>query len=226
MSPPDTAAVMLLIMHLVALGVACIIFGVMLYLHRRHLRNLPTESLPETVKGSDSNLRPASWLAIRSAASETVRRALPDQNIFSVSAYTNGWVVVSGTGLPCPGDDVDECFRFLLGLSRKFGHVQFFYAERFSLHHAWARLDEGCVTRAYAWTGETVWQQGAPTLAERELGLKCFDYGDETGTGLWSAGEMATANVEKIPRLAARWSLDPATLPRGGSLTGESNRLY
>ena len=138
----------------------------------------------------------------------------------------NGWVIVSGPGLPGPGEDVDECFRFLLGLSRKLGHVQFFYAEPFSAHHAWARLDDGCVTRAYAWTGETVWQQGALTMTERELGLKCFNYGDEAGNGLWISGEAVAANVEKVPRLAARWSLDPATLPGRDSCTGESSRFY
>jgi hypothetical protein len=52
-------------------------------------------------------------------------------------------------------------FSFSDALSRKLGHVQFFYADRLLHHHAWARMDEGCVTRAYAWTGETVWNQGA-----------------------------------------------------------------
>ncbi len=60
-------------------------------------------------------------------------------------------------------------------------------------------------TRAYAWTGETVWNQGTKTLPEIEIGLKTFDYGEELATRF-----DAETNFEKVPQLAARWSLDPA----------------
>ena len=151
MSPADTAAVMLLAMHMLALCVAGIIFFMMLFLHRRHRR----AENPDCFAGSSfppqpvSTIRPICWLAIRSATPEAVRAALPDNNAFFISPRVDSWVIVSGAGLPDPGNDVDECFRFLLGLSRRLGHVQYFYAERFSTHHAWARLDHGCVTRAY-----------------------------------------------------------------------------
>ena len=100
---------------------------------------------------------------------------------------------------------MDATFLFLTGLSRQLGHVQYFYASRLFHHHAWARLDDGCVTRAYAWTGETVWHQGVETLPEIETDVKLFAYGDETATLL-----DAERNFEKVPQLAARWSLDPA----------------
>jgi hypothetical protein len=100
---------------------------------------------------------------------------------------------------------VDACFLFLTALSRKLGHVQYFYAEKFSRHHGWARLDDGCVTRGYAWTGETVWNQGNKTLPEIATGVKTFNYGEHLATIL-----DAETNFEKVPQLAARWSLDPA----------------
>jgi hypothetical protein len=133
-----------------------------------------------------------------------------------------GWVIVTGLGLPNPSDDVDATFLFLTGLSRKLGHVQFFYAERFSRHHAWARLDDGCVTRGYAWTGETVWNQGLKTMPEAAVGLKTFRYGEYAATIL-----DAETNFEKVPQLAARWSLDPAEVKLDSSrqsigLAGES----
>ena len=68
-------------------------------------------------------------------------------------------------------------------------------------------MDEGCVTRAYAWAGETLWNQGVKTLPEIELGLKCFAYGESPATT-----NNAEANVKKVPLLAARWSLDPAAI--------------
>ncbi len=217
---------MLLVMHLLALCFAGIIFFVMLFRHRRHrpVKN-PGNSAEDSTPYA-SVIRPSCWLAIRSVTPEAVRAVLTDKNAFLISPCMNGWVIVSGPGLPDPSEDVDECFRFLLGLSRKLGHVQYFYAEPFSAHHAWARLDEGCVTRAYAWAGETVWQQGTPTLAENALALKCFAYGDDAGKGLLTAKETAADNVEKVPLLAARWSLDPATLPRGDGIAGGSSRFY
>jgi hypothetical protein len=114
---------------------------------------------------------------------------------------------------------VDACFLFLTGISRRLGHVQFFYAEKFSGHHAWARIDDGCVTRAYAWTGETVWNQGLKTRAEMGLRMKCFDYGDNSEMDFESVNESTAANLDKIPLLAARWSVDPAMVRR------ESSRL-
>jgi hypothetical protein len=206
---------MLLMVHMLALGVACAIFVGIIILHRRALKL--SQSLRPFAKSplhSDSLSRPTSWLAFRSVEPEVVRLTLMGRGKFFVSPRVNGWVVLTGEDLPNPGDDVDACFLFLTALSRELGHVQFFYAEKFSAHHAWARMDDGCVTRAYAWTGETVWNQGAKTVAEKRLDMKCFDYGETLDMNFDLIAESAQANVEKIPMLAARWSIDPVILRR------------
>jgi hypothetical protein len=217
-----------LAVHMLALGVACCIFVWMIVLHRR-ARSL-NQSFDRVQKllplHSQSTRRPANWLAIRSLEPETVRAALPNEDEFFISPRVNGWVIVTGPGLPDPGDNVDECFRLLAGLSRKLGHVQFFYAERFSAHHAWARMDDGYVTRAYAWAGEAVWNQGPKTMAEIEIGMKCFGYGENSDAEFWTTHESAAENVEKVPLLASRWSIDPVILHRADDITGESPRLY
>ena len=69
--------------------------------------------------------------------------------------------------------------------------------------------------RAYAWAGETLWSQGLRTPAEKELGLKCFDYAESPDGAPWVRGELAAANADKVPMLAARWSLDPALADEG-----------
>lgn len=219
---------MLLVMHMLALGVACLVFLWIILLHRRaRVLNQSFHQIQKLVPiHHESAQRPPNWLAIRSLEPETVRAALPDKNGFFISPRVNGWVIVTGVNLPNPSEDVDECFRFLIAVSRKLGHVQFFYAEKFSAHHAWARMDDGCVTRAYAWAGETVWNQGAQTVVEIELGLKCFNYGEHSDTEFWTTNESAAANVENVPLLAARWSLDPAILNRVDGIAGESSRLY
>jgi hypothetical protein len=56
--------------------------------------------------------------------------------------------------------------------------------------------------------------------------LNCPGYGEEDEAESWVRREKAAANVEKIPLLAARWSLDPGILRRAEGLAGESPRFY
>jgi hypothetical protein len=227
-NPTDAETLMLLAAHFLALGVAVMVFLWVFFLHRR------ARALGQTLQqiqkfhplAHGTAQRPATWLAVRSVEAERVRSALAGSGKFFISPRVNGWVVVTGPDLPNPGEDVDACHLFLTALSRELGHVQYFHAEKFSNHHAWARMDDGCVTRAYAWAGETVWDQGAKTLAENRLGMKCFGYGEHLDAAFWTLTENAVANVEKVPLLASRWSIDPAVLHRAHGITGESSRLY
>jgi len=231
---------MLLTAHFLALAVACAIFGVMLFLHRRARKKLKSEPIvpPSVLFQPAFRQRPTTWMAIRAATPGTVQRALglnrsapcswsegmTGEHEFFISSRVNGWVIVTGVGLPNPDDDVDACFLFLIALSRKLGHVQFFHADNFSHHHAWARMDDGYVTRAYAWAGGTVWNQGAKSAAEMELKMKCFAYGEDVLTE-----KTVEANCDKVPLLATRWSLDPArirTLKKTDGIAGESSRVF
>ena len=212
---------LILAVHGLALGIGFAILAWMLVLNRRQQReqNHFTPAMNFFPFRSRVPQRPDGWLAVRSASPEAVRLALGLHHAapcsweeglaggheFFISPRVHGWVIVTGRGLPDPDDDVDATFLFLTALSKELGHVQYFYASQLRRHHAWARLDEGCVTRAYAWTGETVWNQGAETLPEIEIGLQTFGYG-ETAATIFDAEE----NFEKVSRLAARWSLDPA----------------
>ena len=223
MGQPDyIPLIMLLAVNSVAIVIGLFILGWMMAMRRRTQREQSSflESFSFLPPNRDVPSRPACWLAVRSVSTEAVKTALGldraapctwveglagSHEFFISPRVHGGWVIVTGLGLPNPSDDVDATFLFLTGLSRKLGHVQFFYAEKFSRHHGWARLDDGCVTRGYAWTGETVWNQGNKTLPETEAGLKTFDYGEQTATIL-----DAETNFERVPQLAARWSLDPA----------------
>src|SRR5215469_16098931 len=111
--------------------------------------------------------RPTTWLAVRSRNVHAVQVALGlnnvqpctwleglsgDEKLF-IAPPVKGWVLIIGSGLPDPADDVDVCFRFLTHLSQKLGHVQYFKANRVLGHHAWVRVESGRVTRGYAWAG-------------------------------------------------------------------------
>lgn len=170
--------------------------------------------------------RPPAWLAIRSRSLEAVQSALGlgnpqpctwieglsgDRRLF-IAPPVRGWILVVGSGLPDPAEDVDACFRFLTGLSRKLGQVQFFSASRVVGHHAWARVEGGRVVRAYAWAERTLWNQGVKTAAELELGVKCLRYLEQPPSAGIGPGDIIASNTEKVPLLAARWSLDPAEI--------------
>ena len=177
--------------------------------------------------GNSLGRRPALWIAIHTPDAAGVFNALgldhpqpghwtqcaPGSGRMFVSVPVNGWTLICGDGIPDPLDDVDRCFRFLLNLSTALGHVQLFSASPILDDHAWARLESGRVIRAYAWAaGQTLWNQGDPTPDERQLGLKCFGYGECTDASDWRLRERVLENLVKVPLLAARWSLDPAEL--------------
>ena len=148
-----------------------------------------------------------------------------------VAPPVNGWILVIGSGLPDPSDDVDACFRFVLETSRRVGEAQFFCADPVLEHHAWVKAVDGRVVRAYAWADRTLWNQGRQTPAEAQLGLQCFDYADTGGRGGYGQSDTMAGNVEKVPQLAARWSLDPGAIEdrffeTGRGVAGEPARRF
>ncbi len=250
---PELAVWLLLVVLAVVLLLGFLFLALVLHMSRR--RRLQGSELvgKRTVASAHRHLSarhpitslPPRWLAIRSTRLTAVQNALgltnptpcpvgeglagtDDFNLF-ISPPIRGWILVTGNDLPEPAEDVDHCFVWLQQLSLKLGEVQFYSANRALNHHAWARLLTGEVFRAYAWAGETLWNQGALTRAEIELGLHCHPYGEHR-TGHPHFNELRTGNTEKVPLLAGRWSLDPATIdtaldsPQTG-LTGELNQF-
>lgn len=227
------AAVLLLVLGVtLGIGLACVTM-VLHYMRKGRLVGKPLlrarEFFPRERRATTAvfNL-PTRWLAIRSGNPEAVQKALAlnnpvpcsweegvsaaqDQKLF-ISPAVRGWVFVMGANLPEPGEDVDRAFRFLMDLSRKVGHVQMFSVNRAVNHHTWAQVELGTVVRAYSWAGRTLWNQGAITRAESDLGLKCFAYGDGEERADYGRPDPAAINTERLPLLAARWSIDPSSI--------------
>jgi hypothetical protein len=167
------------------------------------------------------NPQPCSWAEGVSGGS--------GQRVF-VSPPVSGWILVMGPALPDPCEDADACFRFVQDLSRKLGHVQLFSVNGILDHHAWVRAEGGRIGRAYAWAGETLWNEGERTRAEDELDMECRDYG-ETGGAFSDDAEPGFENSDKVHLLAARWSIDPDEVDgqfagRAWGIAGEASRRY
>jgi hypothetical protein len=186
----------------------------------------PRSHLPTTFRSATFE-QPGRWLAVKAASPSVVQAALHlhrptpcsweeglaearEDKLF-ISPSFAGWVLVVGSGLPEPSDDSDRFYHFLTALSRKLGHVQFFSSSHVVSHHCWVMLDKGRVFRAYAWAGETLWNQGPLTSAEKDLGMLCLEYASEQSP--FALREALAANSEKVHQLAARWSIDPGAIP-------------
>jgi hypothetical protein len=212
-----------------------LVFSVLM-VHALRKERLTTRRLPrhsEFLRGARRSTAglfsaPTRWLAIKSGNPQLVQAALglanprpcsweegltaAHEHKLFIAPPLGGWILVMGSNLPEPGDDVDKCFRFLLDLSRKLGHVQFFSINRAVNHHAWVQVEQGVVRRAYAWSGRTLWNQGRLTRAEIELALKCYAYGDGEDRIDFGRVDPAAVNTERVPLLASRWSLDPTAI--------------
>lgn len=174
--------------------------------------------------------RPNRWLAIKCSNLHKVQAALRlnnpqpcplsegfsrlgDDKLF-ISPPVKGWVIVVGNSLPDMSDDIDKLYHFLMKAAGELGSIQYFSANRALSHHAWVRIENNRVYRAYAWGGETLWNQGERTAAEQELELKSYDYGAAPLPYPFAARDSHVANTEKVMQLAARWSIDPLAVNR------------
>ena len=235
-----------MLIAVMALVIAVMVLLWMMLLHRRArlMQDLPPRRETLLPFRSAFAARPPVWIAVRATDSKAVQAALglnrlapcswsegmTGEREFFIGPPIAGWIIITGAGLPNPSCDVDECFRFLVRMSKRLGQVQLFHADRILHHHAWARAENGIVTRAYAWAGETIWNQGAKTPAETELTMKCFGYGEDPDANSWASVEWTAANVGKVPLLAMRWSLDPARINErvrnhADGIAGESSRV-
>ena len=233
-SQDDMVAPMLILVLGMAMGI-CLVCLLLVVHHVRSKPDLQLKSPRKRNRHSSWSSSscgifapPSRWVAVRSTNLYLVQKELgihdpvpctweeglgsvKDQKLF-LSPPLNGWILVMGASLPDPSADIDQCFRFIQALSRIFGRVQFFQAERVVNHHAWAIADRGQILRAYAWADGTHWNQGVMTKDEIELKLRCFDYLEQPDPAYYGQVPSVAINTDRVVLLAARWSIDPSSV--------------
>jgi hypothetical protein len=162
------------------------------------------------------------WLALETKKPQAVADALRLQEIRDAT-WANGveaahqasvfitppladWTLAVGATF-FPPEPVDGFVRPLIEqLSRQFGEAQYFCTHKEAQLHMWARARQGLLVRGYAWlgrNGRTLWDEGAPTTEECELGFQFIDGRSESG---------AVPDEDAVMQLAFLWSIDPTSL--------------
>lgn len=222
---------LLLLVAVVCLGVVCVLLVVQFLRRGRRVGEYEPPALVTRVGGATPPrgvvLLPDRWVAVRAPLVRDVREALelantrpcPLEDAFNhpqhrglyLTPPVNGWIMVFGPAVPDPAGDVDAVYHFVRGLGQRLGNAQYFHVHPPSGAHAWVWVRGGRVVRAFAWAGKTLWNEGESTREERQLGCACPPLGAE-GEEDPDVSEEVRRNLEKIPRLAAAWGLDPITL--------------
>lgn len=239
-SPEDAVLYLLLLLFvkILILGGLCVTLMLFIIRQRRerdrppvagNSRSTPADSLSERPFRKLLFTPPRSWLAVKSTNQRLIQHALGlrnatpctwDDGIYShedgqlfLTPPVQGWTLILGNDLTRFGEDADACFHFIRSFSRRIGMVQFFSLNPVVHHHAWVLANQGEILRAYCWAGETLWNQGPLTAAEKHLHMVCHPYGPPPTTStLESSPDPGHANIEKLHLLAGKWSVDPTAI--------------
>lgn len=138
--------------------------------------------------------KPANW--------ESGIAAVQEYTHVFVSPSMDGYVLVIGI------DDLDEAKAGLAKTAAKVPELLYFGTHSTVDYHWWAKYEDGDLTRAYAYlgeSGEVVWDEGALTEEELALGGDKFP---KAGEALdWD--NMEFPDEEIVDQMAAAWSVDP-----------------
>jgi hypothetical protein len=147
------------------------------------------------------DIGPVNW-------TQGLTEAYNDNGQVYVSPCLNGWVLVVGRALWNKIDmnqNIEEN-EWLYQLSRTLGDVYYFSTMRDLNNHAWAKIHNGQVKRAYAYSGEmgeVMWDYGNISREEQSLG---FDFADYKGSNV--NGEGCFPNEQDVLSIASAWSID------------------
>jgi hypothetical protein len=191
------------------------------------MRNYAVGPDPDIPVPFGSNM---AWLALETADTEAVATALgirdtrtatwtqgidaAHQNSLFVTPPLADWTLVVGTPLLPPERLVEFVKPLLQRLSDQFGDAQYFCTNQALGLHIWARARKGRLVRGYGWFGQkgfTLWDEGAKTKEERDLGFE-FSHPHGVTDGQPSNQNGSGPDEGWVMQLAYLWSIDPMTL--------------
>ncbi|HVZ73893.1 MAG TPA: hypothetical protein VHJ20_16050 [Polyangia bacterium] len=126
-----------------------------------------------------------------------------------VTPPIDGWVLATSARFPDAGGGghEDSATPMLEQLSKRFGEVQYFGSYDEIGWSAWARFRDGTPVRKFSFLGAqdvVLWNEGAPTPEEHELGLA---FGKQR-----AATDGGGLDATSVFAVARKWSVDPAAI--------------
>ena len=135
-----------------------------------------------------------------------------DDQLF-ISPPVESWTLVFGNALHLRFSDPDQIFHYIRRVSRSFGTVQYYSVCQATGYHCWVNAHSGRIIRGYIWDGQTQWNHGQRTRAEKKLNLMTLDYltplprTSEPSYGSMHPGVLR--NCDMIYNLAGMWGVNP-----------------
>lgn len=169
-----------------------------------------------------------SWLALETNDTQAVATALKLQGgedatwsdgieaahrgaVF-ITPPVGDWTLVVGTPLfQLPERTASVLKPLLERLSRQFDNVQYLCNHLDADLYVWARAQHGKLVRGYGWQARSIWDDGAPTDEERDLGIQ-FESGVSPKVDSGDGNQPLPFTEDNLFQLAACWSIDPTTL--------------
>ncbi len=172
------------------------------------IRTSDMEQVAEKLELEDT--REANWQTGLQTAYETY-----DGTVF-VTPPIKEWVFVVGIMLPDAGDsnNPDKASPFLTHVGTTYDSLYYFATHRVVEYHAWAKVENGEIVRAYAYSGEqgkTFWNKGEKTEIEQQLKFNFFADEPPSGEGdkYWEREDLRFPNEEDVLRISGAWCLNP-----------------
>lgn len=138
-----------------------------------------------------------------------------DEKIF-IAPPVRGWTLVFGEPLKTRYTDIDELFHFIKRISESYGTVQYFSVDPVTGYHCWINSHDGKFLRSYVWDGETIWNQGTATQAEKKLNLMTLDYfespPENEEISFVRLHPDIHKNIDQIYALSGLWGVNPLSV--------------
>ncbi|WP_433447651.1 hypothetical protein ACQPXS_05990 [Streptomyces sp. CA-142005] len=145
-----------------------------------------------------------------------------------VAGPVDGWTLAHGRVdlTPGRGPEGPDFPDWLLALAARLGDLQFFCTDRVGDCHAWAKVEEGRLVRAYCYHGahgDVPFHLGEPTPVEREsgVGTRWLEDGwEEWEESDWDEWHAAMPNEQDVMTIARDWGICPLDIPDDDALAG------
>lgn len=136
-----------------------------------------------------------------------------------VTPPVDGWTFVLGLGLPTfdTEETTREFLAFIHTVASVFPNFCYFGTHRIVDFHAWVRVSNGSIERAYAYLGErgeTLYESGQKSKEETDWGFTFFDERSQEAQSedYFEREDLRYPSEKDVMRISAAWTINTQDL--------------